>query len=140
MKTRIIFAGLFLLAILATVALLLSSNKRPSASYAGADVKELRERIKHLEELTAALEKKLSDKRDNPVTHATFSPDGKTIITGDKQARIWDARNGKEITPSIPNPTQPAPSANPSPGSIPPGWKAHEFNGMTYYVVPLTTR
>ncbi len=142
MKKKMIFVGLFLLAIIGALALFLSSIQTTRAPQAQADVKELRERIRHLEELTAILEKKLSEKRD--VKHATFTPDGKLLVTqDDKSTRIWDLHDGKGPATVIPAPAQPAPGVDspaapiPPGTSIPPGWKAREFNGMTYYVVPL---
>ena len=139
MKKKLIFTGLFLLAILGALTLLLSSISIKPAPQSQAELKQLRERIRHLEELTATLEKKLNEKQDSQVKHATFTPDGKVVIThDDKQVRVWHSRDGKEITPQIP--TQPAPSGNTPAASVPPGWKAHEFNGLSYYLVPLTTR
>ena len=140
MKKKMIFTGLFLVAILAALSLLLSSTKRTPTSYVQADVKELRERIKHLEQLTATLEKKLNEKHDNQIKHATFTPDGKALVTqGDNATRIWQLHDPKAPGTLLPAPVQPAPALNSPAASIPPGWKPHEFNGMTYYVVPLTT-
>ena len=142
MKKKTIFGGLFLLAIVG-LALFLSSIQRAPAPGAQSDVKDLRARIRHLEELTATLEKKLGEKRD--VKHATFSPDGKVVVTDDgKSTRIWDVRDPKAPGTLIPAPAQPAPGVDspaapiPPGASIPPGWKPREFNGMTYYVVPLS--
>jgi len=138
MKKKVIF-GLFLLAMLAALAVWLTSTKSIPTSYAQTDVKELRERIRHLEELSAIFEKKLNEKHNNQVQHAAFTPDGKAVITYDeKGAHIWQPQDPKG-TP-VPVPTQPALSGNPPAALIPPGWKAHEFNGMTYYLVPLTMR
>ena len=102
-----IFGGLFLIVIIGVLALFLTSIYRTPVPLAQADVKELRERIRHLEELTASLEKKLNEKRD--VKHATFSPDGKAVIThdDDKQVRIWDLQDGKATPTPVPAPARP---------------------------------
>lgn len=147
MKKKIILAGsLILIVTLGLAALFLRVTRTSRAPQAQAEVKELRERVKHLEEITAALEKKLGlterKKHANAVTHATFTPDGKLLVTTDDQTeRIWRVPDGEgTVTPVVPLPAQPAPSPNSPSFSVPPGWKPHEFNGMTYYLVPLATR
>ena len=93
---------------------------------------------KMTEEDLAKLEKKsaTAESKARPGTTATFSPDGKTIFTQDGKAlRVWQGSQsspqvGPAQVPSIPVPTAPA-------KQVPPGWKTKEFNGMTYYMVPL---
>jgi WD40 repeat protein/serine/threonine protein kinase len=42
-------------------------------------------------------------KHDKIVYHASFSPDGKRVVTAsvDNTARVWDAATGKEVTPPL---------------------------------------
>lgn len=45
--------------------------------------------------------------------------------------RLWE--NPGIVRPEVPW------TPNPSPGAIPPGWQPRQFNGTTYYIVPLTS-
>jgi WD40 repeat protein len=68
--------------------------------YASSEMKEYFARVYDLstgEALTPPL------KHDSKVSDASFSPDGKRVVTagGDKTARVWDATTGKEYTPSL---------------------------------------
>ena len=90
------------------------------------------DRIKHLEDVVARLEKNATlASKNQGIAQAEFTPDGKAIATHDgKSLRIWQV-------PSAGNPATPLPLANPPAQKLPPGWQPHEFNGMTYYMVPL---
>jgi len=92
------------------------------------------DRIKQLEKAVARLEKTATPvSKDHPdrIAQAEFTPDGKAIRTyDDNSLRIWQVPSaGKPVT-IAPLPNQPS-------QELPPGWQPHEFNGMTYYVVPL---
>ena len=136
MKRIIIFSIVVFVVVCALVMFLTKTTRAPQAPQ---NVKELTERIARLEELGAKLEKKSasSEVKPGPGTTATFSPDGKTIFTQDGKAlRVWQGSQsspqvGPAQVPPIPVPTAPA-------KQVPPGWKTKEFNGMTYYMVPLT--
>jgi len=132
---RIIIFSIAVVVLACAVAFLTKTTRAPQAP---ANVKELTERIARLEELVAKLERKsaTSESKPGPGTTAAFSPDGKTIFTQDGKAlRVWQGSQsspqvGPAQVPPIPVPTAPV-------KQVPPGWKTKEFNGMTYYMVPL---
>ena len=136
MKMRII-AAIFVAVALSTLAIL-SFNHHASVRSTrdiGA-IKELTDRIKRLEQTVAAMERAATERaKQRQVDEATFSPDGKRLLTRkDKSVRLWDAQTGKPITNAVPVPWSGAVAPK---ATIPPGWQPREFNGMTYYMVPL---
>src|SRR4051812_18545749 len=136
MKTRIVLATFVAAAIGA--AAILSFNHRPPVRSPQdiATIKELTEKIKHLEQALAAKERPTVQRdtaKPGQVAEATFSPDGKQVLTRNgKTIRLWEAPSGTLLTNAVPSPW-----VAPAKPSVPPGWQAREFNGMTYYMVPL---
>jgi len=121
----------------------LSFNRKTPARSAQdvATIKELTERIKRLEQSMAAMENGSPLAKSGRAGSATFSPDGKRVLTHDgKTTRIWDAHSGTVITNLVPTPTPGPAIAAPPSTSVPPGWQPRQFNGMTYYMVPLGQR
>jgi len=145
MKTRIVVA-IVVVTVAAVGAFLSFNHKTPARSAQDvATIKELTERIKRLEQTMAAMEKGLdrseSAARGNRAGSATFSPDGKRLLTHDgKTTRVWDVHSGTVITNLVPTPTPGPAIAAPPSTSVPPGWQPRQFNGMTYYMVPLGQR
>jgi hypothetical protein len=149
MKTRIVLAT-FAAVVIGAAAILSLNRKAPERSAQDiATIKELTERIKRLEQALAAKEKptvQTDRAKQGQVAEATFSPDGKEVLTRNgKTVRLWEVQSGTVLTNSVPSPNldfflqRPETPARvpPAKPSVPPGWQTREFNGMTYYMVPL---
>lgn len=134
MKRKIAFI-IILLVVAALVGSFVVSSRRQASNFP-PDVRELTARVNHLEELVAKLEKKAAAAETSSRRSAVFTPDGKTITTQEgKTVRVWEMPNTpKELKPT---PTQPGPIPNTPSTKVPPAWKPREFNGSTYYVIPL---
>lgn len=110
MKKHILYSGAIVLASLViAVALMLMRQPAPSQTDNGQELRELRSKIAQLETKTAAVQKEL-DQVHKQTPRLIYTPVKESI----SQAPTAVARE-----------------------QIPPGWKAHEFNGLTYYFTPL---
>ena len=69
-------------------------------------------------------------RKENKDLHADNNALNQKLREAEKLLRQWQAsRNALEVPP------QPAPGQGPN--EVPPTWRPFEFNGATYYVVPL---
>jgi hypothetical protein len=110
MKKHILYSGAMVLASLVIAATLMSA-RHPAAPQTdnSQELRELRTRIAQIEAKTAAVQKELGQVHKQIPT-LIYTP----VNESSSQAPAAVARE-----------------------QIPPGWKAHEFNGLTYYFTPL---
>jgi hypothetical protein len=135
MKKRI--ATFVVVEILAAVTVFVSlthTSRAPSS-----DVTALNQRIKHLEQIVARLEQRgtaTTQKTVEYLAHAKFTPDGKTLVT-----QAGQSTSILQVPPHVPqggkSSLQPLPNARTS--EMPSGSRPFEFNGVTYYVIPLAS-
>lgn len=110
MKTLIYLGFIAVAAITIVTAAELSSQNNGPTELAQVNLEILKAKVERLERKTADLQKEIAELRE-------------------QQQRLSTVSQNSSVAPLLVNPSPKA--------EIPSGWSPREFNGLTYYLVPL---